>query len=197
MAELILASGSKTRADMLAAAGVIVQIMRPNVDEEAVKASLRAEGLSPRDQADALAEAKAVSVSRRRTGLVIGADQMLSCEGRAFDKAGDRAIARAQLESLAGKTHTLHTAAVVAEDGNPVWRFVAEPRLTMRSLSPAFLDDYLDRVGDHAFASVGSYQLEGLGAQLFSRVDGDFFSILGLPLLPLMTFLRDRGALPT
>jgi septum formation protein len=190
---LILASGSATRRKMLEDAGVPVVVEKPRVDEEAVKAGLRAEGLAPREQADALAEVKALSVSRLRSGLVLGADQMLALGDQAFDKPANRAEARAQLQALRGKTHALMTAAVIARDGQAIWRHVDAPRLSMRSFSDAFLDDYLDRVGEGALASVGGYQLEGLGAQLFSRIDGDYFSVLGLPLMPLLSYLRDIG----
>lgn len=190
---LILASGSATRRKMLEDAGVAIVVEKPRVDEEAVKAGLRAEGLKPREQADALAEVKALSVSRMRSGLVLGADQMLALGDEAFDKPADRAEARAQLAALRGKTHALLTAAVIARDGQVIWRHVDTPKLTMRAFSDAFLDDYLDRVGEGALSSVGGYQLEGLGAQLFSRVDGDYFSVLGLPLMPLLSYLRDIG----
>ncbi len=190
---LILASGSATRRKMLEDAGVAIAIEKPRVDEEAVKAGLRAEGLKPREQADALAEVKALSVSRLRGGLVLGADQMLALGDEAFDKPADRIEARAQLVALRGKTHALLTAAVIARDGQVIWRHVDAPKLTMRAFSDAFLDDYLDRVGEGALSSVGGYQLEGLGAQLFSRVDGDYFSVLGLPLMPLLSYLRDIG----
>lgn len=190
---LILASGSATRRKMLEDAGVAIAVEKPRVDEEAVKAGLRAEGLKPREQADALAEVKALSVSRLRSGLVLGADQMLALGDQAFDKPADRAEARAQLLALRGKTHVLLTAAVIARDGRVIWRHVDTPKLTMRAFSDAFLDDYLDRVGEGALSSVGGYQLEGLGAQLFSRVDGDYFSVLGLPLMPLLAYLRDIG----
>lgn len=190
---LILASGSATRRKMLEDAGVAIAVEKPRVDEEAVKAGLRAEGLKPREQADALAEVKALSVSRVHGGLVLGADQMLALGDEAFDKPADRAEARAQLLALRGKTHALVTAAVIARDGQVIWRHVDTPKLTMRAFSDAFLDDYLDRVGEGALSSVGGYQLEGLGAQLFSRVDGDYFSVLGLPLMPLLSYLRDIG----
>lgn len=190
---LILASGSATRRKMLEDAGVAIAIEKPRVDEEAVRAGLRAEGLKPREQADALAEVKALSVSRLRSGLVLGADQMLALGDEAFDKPADRTEARAQLVALRGKTHALLTAAVIARDGQVIWRHVDAPKLTMRAFSDAFLDDYLDRVGEGALSSVGGYQLEGLGAQLFSRVDGDYFSVLGLPLMPLLSYLRDIG----
>lgn len=180
---------------MLHDAGVAFVVEKPRVDEEAVKASLRAEGAPPRDQADALAEVKALSVSRMKAGLVIGADQMLVLGDRVFDKPASRGEAHAQLTALAGQTHQLVNAAVVARDGVVIWRSLTTPRLKMRPLTAAFIDAYLDRAGDDAFTSVGAYKLEGLGAQLFEDVSGDFFSILGLPLLPLLAFLRQHGAL--
>jgi septum formation protein len=181
---------------MLRAAGLEFETETPRLDEEALKAGLRAEGLGPREQADALAEAKALSVSSRRSELVIGADQILASGQGAFDKPRDRAEAKAQLAALRGRTHTLFTAAVVARDGAPIWRCIDAPRLTMRAFSDVFLDAYLDRAGAEALESVGAYRLEGLGAQLFERVEGDFFSVLGLPLLPLLAFLRLHGAAP-
>ncbi len=190
---LILASASAARRRMLEAAGLAFEVELPRVDEEGAKASLRAEGLSPRDQADALAELKGLSVSRRRAGLVIGADQMLAIEGETLDKPKDVAEARAHLLRLRGRTHDLITAAVVAHEGVAIWRHIETPRLRMRAFSDAFLDAYLSRAGDAALASVGAYQLEGLGAQLFERVEGDYFSVLGLPLLPLLAFLREHG----
>lgn len=196
MADLILASGSATRAAMLRAAGLDFEIVRPPVDEDAVKAGLRAEGLKPRDQADALAEVKALAVSRRRGGLVIGADQMLALGDQAFDKPANRAEARDQLLCLRGQRHTLITAAVIARDGVAIWRQIETPRLTMRPFTDAFVDHYLDQMGEAAFASVGAYQLEGLGAQLFESIDGDYFSILGLPLLAVLAFLREHGIAP-
>jgi septum formation protein len=193
MAELILASTSSTRAKLLSAAGLAFHAERPPVDEEAAKASLRAEGLTARDQADALAELKALAVSRRMRGMVLGADQMLALEGKPFDKPRDMAEARAQLRALRGKTHTLITATVIAVDGAPIWRRIETPNLTMRDFSDAFLDDYLATMGDAALDTVGAYQLEGRGAQLFSAVEGDYFSILGLPLLAVLGFLREHG----
>ncbi|MET0182949.1 MAG: Maf family protein [Caulobacterales bacterium] len=190
---LILASGSAIRRQVLEAAGVPVIVEKPRVDEEAVKASLRAENVKPRDQADALAEVKALSVSNLRMGFVLGADQMLALDDDVFDKPADRDAARAQLQRLRGKTHMLLCAAVIAKDGAVIWRHIETPRLRMRNFTDAFLDDYLDQVGEAAYASVGGYQLEGLGAQLFDRIDGDYFSVLGLPLLPLLSFLREHG----
>lgn len=193
---LILASGSAARKAMLEAAGLTFEIDKPRVDEEAAKATLRAEGLKPRDQADALAELKALSVSNRRDGYVIGADQMLAIEGETLDKPADRDEARAHLQRLRGRSHELMTAAVVAKEGTVIWRHIETPRLRMRTFTDAFLDDYIARAGDHVLSSVGAYQLEGLGAQLFERVDGDYFSVLGLPLLPLLAFLREHGKAP-
>lgn len=190
---LILASGSAARRQMLDAAGLTFDVDAPRVDEEAVKLSLRAGGLKPRDQADALAELKALSISRSRPNFVIGADQMLALGGEVFDKPKDAEEARTQLTSLRGQTHELITAAVVAREGVIIWRHIDTPKLKMRAFSDAFLDDYLARAGDHVLCSVGAYQLEGLGAQLFERVEGDYFSVLGLPLLPLLAFLREHG----
>jgi septum formation protein len=179
---------------MLESAGLAFEVDKPRMDEEAAKASLRAEGLKPRDQADMLAELKAISVSNRRgDDFVIGADQMLAVEGETLDKPRDRDEAREHLLRLRGRSHELITAAAVAREGVVIWRHVETPRLKMRAFSDAFLEDYLDHIGDAAFASVGAYQLEGRGAQLFERVEGDYFSVLGLPLLPLLSFLREHG----
>jgi septum formation protein len=181
---------------MLEAAGLVFDIDVPRVDEDAAKASLRAEGLKPRDQANALAELKALSVSRRRPGFVIGGDQMLAIEGETLDKPKDMAEARAHLQRLRGKTHQLMCAAVVAREGAVIWRHVDTPRLKMRDFSDAFIDRYLTEAGEAVLSSVGAYQLEGFGAQLFERVEGDYFSVLGLPLLPLLAFLREHGLAP-
>lgn len=193
--DVILASGSASRRALLANAGVNAEAVRPNVDEDAAKASLRADGLSIRDQAMALAELKAMRVSAGRSGLVIGGDQMLALGDEAFDKPADMIAARETLRKLSGKTHTLETALVVCEDGAPVWRFLGRPRLTMRPLSETFIDAYLDQCGEAVLSSVGVYQLERLGSQLFTQIEGDYFSILGLPLLPLLDYLRTRGVL--
>ncbi|MEZ5994233.1 MAG: Maf family protein [Hyphomonadaceae bacterium] len=193
---LILASGSGARRKMLEAAGLAFEVEIPRVDEEAAKASLRGQGLAPHAQAEALAELKALSVSRKRSGFVIGADQMLSLGGSAFDKPASLAEAREHLQRLRGKTHELVTAAVVASDGQVIWRHTETPQLSMREFSNVFLDAYLNKAGEGALSSVGAYQLEGVGAQLFERVRGDYFSVLGLPLLPLLAFLREHAIVP-
>lgn len=194
---LILASGSATRRRMLEGAGLAFEVDAPRVDEEAAKAAFRAEGLKPRNQADALAELKALAVSNRRQGYVLGADQMLAIAGETIDKPKDRAEAASHLRRLRGHVHELITAAVVARDGVVIWRHVDTPRLKMRAFSDEFLDSYLDLAGADVLASVGAYQLEGLGAQLFERVEGDYFSVLGLPLLPLLAFLREHKVIAT
>lgn len=194
---MILASASQMRADMLAHAGVAVERDPAHVDEDEVKDALLAEGASGRDIADALAELKARTVSYRHPGrLVLGADQVLVKDGALFSKAVDRADAAVKLRSLSGGDHKLISAAVICQDGQAVWRVVDEARLTVRPLSDAFIEGYLDNIGDAAFWSVGCYQLEGRGAQLFSRVQGDFFTILGLPLLPVLDYLRRMEMLP-
>ena len=193
---VVLASGSRTRAEMLERAGVRVTLAPAAVDEEEIKLAARAEGAPVEDVAEALAELKAQRVTRKHPGaLVIGADQMLECEGRWFDKPVDRDAARAQLQDLRGKTHRLVSCAVVLRDGERLWHHVDRARLTMRPFSDAFLESYLNAAGDDVLGSVGAYHLEGLGAQLFHRVDGDFFTILGLPLLPLLGFLRVHGVI--
>ena len=195
MLDIILASGSASRRALLAGAGVDAVSIKPNVDEDAAKIAMRAEGLSVRDQAMQLAEMKAVKVSRSTPGLVIGGDQMLNLGGEAFDKPANLDGARNHLRKLSGKSHYLETAIVVAENGDPVWRFLARPKLTIRTLSDRFIDGYIQECGDVLLTTVGAYQLEGRGAQLFSKIEGDYFSILGLPLLPLLDYLRVREVL--
>ncbi|MBX6370408.1 MAG: Maf family protein [Rhodospirillales bacterium] len=189
--ELVLASASPARASLLENAGFRVTRVPAAIDEAEVKAAFRREGADAAICAVALATAKAERVSRRHSGaLVVGADQLLVCGDAWFDKPPDLDHARAQLRALRGRTHELVTAVVVFRDGHDLWHHVARPRLTMRSFSDTFLDEYLAAAGPDVLGSVGAYQLEKLGAHLFARVEGDYFSILGLPLLPLLDFLR-------
>ena len=191
---VVLASASASRRALLSAAGVDVLVDPAHVDEAALKASLAAEGASPAAIAEALAELKAARVSARQAGrLVIGCDQILECGGRSFDKPTDLAAARHQLQDLRGRPHSLYSAAVALRDGARLWHHVGRADLSMRQFSDSFLDFYLAAAGSAATASVGAYQLEGLGAQLFDRIEGDYFTILGLPLLPLLEFLRGQG----
>lgn len=195
-AQLILASASPARAGMLAAAGVAFEQRPAAVDEAEVKEALRADGVAPGDAALALAELKAQRIGSGASGrLVLGADQILTCEGQWFDKPHDLAEARAQLAALAGRRHELWTAAIVLRDGARLWHEIAQARLWLRPCSDAFLDAYLDAVDDLALGSVGAYQIEGLGAQLFARIEGDRFAILGLPLIGLLECLRVQGVL--
>ncbi|MPZ11593.1 MAG: septum formation protein Maf [Kiloniellaceae bacterium] len=194
---LVLASASTARARLLAEAGLAVRCQAAAVDEEGMKAALKAEGATPAQVAETLAELKAQRVASKCPGaLVIGADQMLSCNEVWFDKPPDRDHAAAQLRALSGKTHTLWTTVCVVRNGSRIWHHNAAARLTMRTLSDAFIEAYLAAVGPAVTTSVGAYHLEGLGAQLFAKVEGDFFTILGLPLLPLLDFLRSNRALP-
>ena len=190
---LVLASASRSRLEMLQRAGIALEALASQVDEDEIKVSMKAEGATATEVAEALAELKAQRVSRLRPGaLVVGADQMLVCESEWFDKPADLAHAEAHLCALRGKTHELPTVACVVRDGERLWHHATAPRLTMRAFSDSFMKDYLERVGDRALESVGAYQLEGPGAQLFAKVEGDFFTILGLPLLPLLAFLREH-----
>ena len=194
---LILASGSATRATLLKNAGVTFATEPSRVDERALEAPLVANGRSPGEIAVALAEAKAIDVSRRQSGtLVIGADQTLDLVGERFTKPANNAEAREQLSRLSAKTHQLHSAVAIAEDGTVLWRHLDSASLTMRALAPAEIDAYLAAAGEHVTASVGGYQVEGLGIRLFEKIEGDHFTILGLPLIPLLDYLRTRGALP-
>lgn len=191
---MILASASQSRAKLLTAAGIAFAAVPAAVDEQAVKDSLRAEQVTALQCAETLAELKALKVSQAHPqALVIGADQMLDCHGTWYDKPATLVAARAHLATLAGKTHLLPTAAVAAMNGVRLWRHVSAPRLTMRTLDDEFITAYLERAGTGVLQSVGAYHLEGLGAQLFQAVEGDFFTILGLPLLPLLGFLREHG----
>ena len=195
--KLILASGSASRRAMLAAAGVPFEAVRPMVDEDAAKASLRAEGVGARNLADALAELKALRVSGQIGGaLVLGSDSVVAlADGTTLDKAEDRATAAEQLARLSGTTHDLYSAAVIAENGRAIWRHVDRARMHVRPLSPAFIESYLDQEWPAVSGCVGGYFYEGLGAQLFTRVDGSHFTVLGLPLLPILDFLRVRSVL--
>lgn len=193
---VILASASPSRRQLLTNAGVRHEAKAANIDEGEIKISLKAEGASAIEAAETLAELKASRISRQfPESLVIGADQMLVAGDLWFDKPTDRDHAVAQLRALSGLTHTLPTAVVIVRGGERIWHYRAAPQLTMRQLSDDFIEEYLKMVGDAALASVGAYQLEGKGAQLFERIDGDFFTILGLPLLPLLDFLREQGVL--
>lgn len=194
---LILASQSSGRRTMLEAAGVPFEAMSASVDEDAAKASLRADGLGPRDLADALAELKAVKISGRDPGaLVLGCDSVVAlADGAMLDKAETREEAAEQLRRLSGKRHHLYSAAVIAEAGRPVWRVVDRVTMHVRQLSDAFIEAYLDREWDQARWCVGVYRVEGPGAQLFTRIEGSQFTVVGLPLLPVLDHLRTRGIL--
>ncbi len=193
---LVLASGSASRRTLLAAAGVAFTAEAPAIDEDAVKRALKAEGAPLPRAAAALAELKARRVSARHpAALVLGADSMLECEGRWFDKARDTAEARRHLRFLAGREHRHVTAAVLMREETLLWQHVEEARLAMRTFGEAFLDGYLAAVGEAVCASVGCYQLEGRGLQLFERIEGEYHGILGLPLLAVLGQLRRYGAL--
>lgn len=195
MTQIILASGSESRRALLVNAGVEATCIKPRVDEDAAKAVFRAEKMRVSDQAMRLAEMKAVKVSQSHDGLVIGGDQMLNLGGEAMDKPADMTDAANHLRRFSGQSHTLETAIVIAEGGRPVWRHLVAPKLTVRPLSEEFIASYLDAAGPDILKTVGAYMLEGVGAQLFSRIEGDYFSILGLPLLPLLDYLRTRGVI--
>jgi septum formation protein len=194
---IVLASQSASRRALLAAARVPFEAMSPQVDEEAAKEALRADGLDARALADALAELKALRVSRRIPGaLVLGCDQTLALDdGQMIDKAIDRPDAQRILRLLSGRVHHLNSAAVIALNGEVIWRHIERVRMTVRTLSDAFIANYLDGDWDECQWCVGCYRIEGPGAQLFARVEGSLFAVQGLPLLPLLDFLRVRGVL--
>ena len=195
---IILASGSEIRKHLLKNAGLDFEVVKPRVDEESVKAALLEEGALPRDVADALAELKASRVSSQAgEALVIGCDQVLAFKDRIFSKPHTKDDARAQLQELRNDRHSLLSAAVLFEDGKPIWRHVGEVRLRMRDFSDAYLDDYLDRNWESVRHAVGAYKLEEEGVRLFSRIDGDYFNVLGLPLIELLSYLTLRGTLPS
>ena len=192
---LVLASGSAVRAALLRQAGIHFDVQNSHLDEEVIKERFAQSDID--ELAIKLAEAKAVAVSAERSGtIVIGADQILSCEGARFDKPRDMAEARANLKIFHGRTHRLHSGIVLAQSGDIIWRHSAHADLTMRDFSDEFLDDYLSNVGSKVLTSVGCYQLEGSGIQLFENINGDYFTILGLPLLPLLAELRRRKVIP-
>jgi len=200
---LVLASQSAVRKKLLENAGLTFAVEAAHIDEAAVKDRLRAKGVNGvggvkgggvAEIAAELAAAKALKISGARPGdLVIGADQILACGDDVFDKPDGRDGARRHLQALRGRAHYLHSAACLARDGAIIWQELHSPCLTMRDLSDAFIEDYLDRAGDGILNSVGAYLLEGLGVQLFTDIKGDYFSILGLPLLPLLAVLRQHG----
>ena len=192
---LVLASASAARAGLLASAGLAFEAVAAGIDEDAVKRQGRDAGTSPEAVALQLAGLKAAAVDRSGA-VVIGADQILVCEGAWFDKPPDLAAARAQLRALRGRIHTLATAAVAYRDGRALWRYSAAPLLQMRDFTDAFLDRYLHAEGDAVLGSVGAYRLEGLGQHLFRSVAGEHSAILGLPMLPLLAFLRSCGIVP-
>ncbi|NEY90309.1 Maf family protein [Tabrizicola oligotrophica] len=193
----VLASSSAIRRDLLRNAGLEVSTQAARIDEDTIRQSLEAEAAKPRDIADALAEMKAAKVSARMPGaLVLGCDQVLDFKGQVFAKPETAAEARQHLLALRGQTHSLLSAAVLYESGKPVWRHVGQARLTMRSFSDTYLDAYLTRNWPAIGHSVGGYQLESEGVRLFDRIEGDYFTILGLPLLPLLSYLATRGLIP-
>ena len=194
-ARLVLASKSAARAALLAGAGLSFETVGAGVDETPIKAGMIRRGAAPREIARVLAEEKAKAGSTRHAGLVIGADQTLDLDGTLIDKADSLAEARLRLLELRGREHRLHSGVAVARADEILFTHVETATLTVRAFSEAWLDDYLDRNGLEILGSVGCYQLEGEGVQLFDRIEGDYFTILGLPLLPLLGFLRQEHAL--
>lgn len=192
----ILASGSEIRATLLRNAGVKIEVIPARIDEEAIRAGLEAEQAKPRDVADALAEFKARRVADKHLeALVLGCDQVAELAGEILSKPETPDDAAAQLRKLSGKTHRLLSAVALYENANPVWRHVGVVRLTMRDLSPGYIEDYIDRNWNSIRHAVGAYKLEEEGVRLFSRIDGDYFTVLGLPLTELLSYLILRGEL--
>lgn len=193
---MILASGSEIRATLLRNAGLSFEVIKARVDEESIKASLLAENARPRDIADCLAESKARKVSDKQPGqMVLGCDQVLDLGGTLLSKPASPVQAKEQLESLQNNRHHLLSAAVLYRDGEPLWRHVGKVTLHMRPLSTAFIDSYVDRNWDSIQHAVGAYKLEEEGVRLFTRIEGDYFNVLGLPLLDLLNYLTLRGDL--
>jgi septum formation protein len=194
MTRIVLASASAIRRELLGNAGLKFDVAPPEIDERAAEEPLADAGMSAEDIALVLAETKAVTVSEENPGaVVIGADQTLEFEGRRLSKPATMDEARRQLLAMSGTTHALRAAVVVVQDRTAVWRHVETARMTMRDLQPSEVGRYLGRVGVTALKSVGGYQIEGIGIQLFDRIDGDYFAVLGLPLLPLLKYLRSAG----
>ena len=194
---LVLASGSAVRTQMLRKAGVPHDVRVARVDEEMIRAALEAEGASPRDISDALAEAKARKVSGAVPGsLVLGCDQVLDAEGTILSKPDSPEAALEQLRGLRGKRHMLHSAAVIYEGGEPVWRHIGTVRMHMRDASDTYLQDYVHRNWPDIGASVGGYKIEEEGIRLFQRIDGDYFAVLGMPLVEILGYLMVRGVVP-
>lgn len=194
---IILASGSAIRAQLLRNAGVVIETIKPLIDEQSIKEGLEAEGASPRDIADCLAEAKARKISGKHgDALVIGCDQVLDHRGQLFSKPKTPGDALSQLQGLRNDKHQLLSAAVIYEGGKPIWRHVGVVRLTMRDASDAYLTDYVARNWDSIRHAVGAYKLEEEGVRLFARVEGDYFNVLGLPLIEMLSYLTLRGTLP-
>jgi septum formation protein len=195
---LVLASGSEIRAQLLRNAGLAFSVVPARIDEDAIRASLEAEGANPRDVADALAEFKAQRVAAKYPdSLVIGCDQVLACGSEVFSKPETPAQALDQLKALRGKPHQLLSAAVIYGEGKPLWRHVGVVRLHMRDASDAYLADYVDRNWESIRHAVGAYKLEEEGVRLFARIEGDYLNVLGLPLLELLSYLTLRGTLPS
>ncbi len=193
---IVLASGSPFRRKMLEDAGLEIEVEKPQIDERAVEAAVANSGVGPEDLALILAEAKALEVSQNRPGaLVIGTDQTLSLGDEVLHKPHDMEEARRRLLALSGKTHQLNSAVVLMRDGEVLWRHVGVARLTMRELDPGFVGRHLSHVGQKALSSVGAYQIEGAGIQLFETIEGDHFTIVGMPLLPLLAKLREMQAI--
>jgi len=192
--QIILASGSAIRSQMLRQAAVPHEVQVARVDEEMIKSSLIAEGAPPRDIADALAELKASKVSDKNPGaLVIGCDQVLDHKGALLNKPETPEDALAQLKSLRGDRHTLLSAAVIYENSKPLWRHIGQVRLRMRDVSDAYLEDYVHRNWESIRHAVGAYKLEEEGVRLFSHIEGDYFNVLGMPLLEILNYLALRG----